>query len=146
LSNDLEWRRSIANVLEANAIEFAFASTIEQCKDIVAHNRVGLIFWDSRSGEKTYLGLIRSVWSVDRSVKIVAICRTDEWGRYVETAQSGAFGVIPIPCQPTDVEWVIRRAVRAERAARKTLAENTSKIRSPQEPSIILPRRSTVFC
>ena len=113
LSTDLEWRRSLAHILTSNGIDFAYASSIEDCKEIVAREYVGLVFCDSHLADGTYRGLVRSVRSLDRRVKIVVISRMNDWNERLVTACIGAFGVIPFPCQPTDIEWVLSRAVRA---------------------------------
>lgn len=114
LSADLEWSNAIGHHLSANGIGCAFASSIEDCKEIVARESVGLIFWDTHLADRTYQDLLRSMWSLDRRVKIVVISHVDDWNEQLATARMGAFGVIPFPCQPTDIEWVLSRAVRAE--------------------------------
>jgi len=115
LSNDLELRRALGRLLSANEVDFNYASSIENCKEIVARECVGLIFWDSHTWDGTYRDLARSVRSLDRRVKIVVISHNDDWDEHLSTTQMGAFGVIPFPCEPTDVEWVLSRAVRAKR-------------------------------
>jgi DNA-binding NtrC family response regulator len=115
LSTDLEWRRDVAHILTANGIDFVCASSIEDCKEIVVRESVGIIFWDSHLAVETYQDLLASMLSLDPRVKIVVISHMDDWDKHVETARMGAFGVIPFPCQPTDIEWVLSRAIRAER-------------------------------
>jgi DNA-binding NtrC family response regulator len=115
LSTDLEWRHGLARILSDNGIDFAFATNVADCREIVAREYVGLIFWDSHLADGSYCDLLDSVQSLDRRVKIVVISHLDDWNRQLETARMGAFGVIPFPCQPTDVEWILSRAFRAER-------------------------------
>ena|SRR5579863_7922357 len=115
LSTDLEWRRAVAEILTANGIDYACASSIEDCKEIVARESVGLIFWDSHLADGTFQDLFRFMSSLDPRVKIVVISHMDDWDENLVTARMGAFGIIPYPCQPTDIEWVLSRAVRAER-------------------------------
>jgi DNA-binding NtrC family response regulator len=115
LSGDLECRRTLAHMLGANGIDYACASSLADCKEIVARESVGLIFWDSHLADGTFQGLLHSMWSLDPRVKIVVISHMDDWNEHLATARMGAFGVIPFPCQPTDIEWVLSRAVRSER-------------------------------
>jgi DNA-binding NtrC family response regulator len=114
LSNDLDLRRVLGRLLAANHMDFSYASSIETCKEIVARECVGLIFWDSHTWDGTYRDLARSMRSLDPRVKIVVISHSDDWNEHLSTTQMGAFGIIPFPCEPTDVEWVLSRAVRAE--------------------------------
>lgn len=115
LSTDLEWRHALARILSDNGIDFAFATSVEDCREIVARESVGLIFWDSHLADGSYRDLQDPVRALDPRVKIVVISHLDDWNRQLETARMGAFGVIPFPCQPTDVEWILSRAFRAER-------------------------------
>jgi len=114
LSTNLEWRRELAQVLNTNEIEYAYASSIEDCKEIVARESVGLIFWDSHVADESCQHLLQSIWSLDRRVKIVVISHLNDSDEHLAFAQMGAFGVIPFPCQPTDIEWVLSRAIHAE--------------------------------
>lgn len=120
LSTDLEWRHALARTLSDNGIDFAFATSVDDCREIVARECVGLIFWDSHLADGGYRDLLDSVRALDRRVKIVVISHLDDWNRQLETARMGAFGVIPFPCQPTNVEWILSRAFRAERQEMET--------------------------
>lgn len=115
LSTDLEWRRAVAQILAANRIDYVCASSLEDCKEIVARDSVSLIFWDSHLADGTFRDLLHSMWSLDPRVKIVVVSHMDDWDSHLAAARMGAFGVIPFPCQPTDIEWVLSRAIRAGR-------------------------------
>jgi DNA-binding NtrC family response regulator len=117
LSMDLERRRELGKILATNEVEYAYASSIEDCKEIVARESVGLIFWDGHLMDGGCGDLLRSVWSLDRRVKIVVMSQMDDGDKRHAIAQMGAFGVVPFPCQPTDIEWILSRAVHAERKA-----------------------------
>jgi DNA-binding NtrC family response regulator len=120
LSTDLEWRRAVAQILIANGMDYACAASIKDCKEIVARESVGMIFWDSHLADGTFQDVLHSMWSLDPRVKIVVISHMDDWDDHLAIARMGAFGVIPFPCQPTDIEWVLSRAVRAEREEAKS--------------------------
>ncbi len=120
LSADFERRRELAKILTANGIEFAYASSIEDCKEIVARECVCLIFWDGHLVDGACRDLLHSIWSLDRRVKIVLMSHADDRVKQQAIEQMGAFGVVPFPCQPTDIEWILSRAVRAERDEDKT--------------------------
>jgi DNA-binding NtrC family response regulator len=128
LSNDLEWRRALASTLDANGIDFAYAASVQDCKEIVARECVGLIFWDSHLADGTYQELLKSIRRLDHRVKIVVVSHMDDWEKQLPAAQLGAFGVIPFPCQPTDIEWVLSRAIRAEFQEAKS--EHAPELRS----------------
>jgi DNA-binding NtrC family response regulator len=114
LSTAMEWRRALARTLSENGIDFAYAANIQDCKEIVARECVGLIFWDSHSPDCSFQELLNSVQFLDPKVKIVVVSHASDWDLRPPTAPAGAFGVIPFPCQPTDIEWVLSRAVRSE--------------------------------
>lgn len=114
LSADWEWRHSLARTLEANDIDYAYAATVGACIEIVAAEPVGLIFWDSHLLDSTYQELVQSVQLRDSGVKIVVVSHTDDSDWQVQATKQRAFGVVPFPCEPTDIEWILSRAARAE--------------------------------
>lgn len=114
LSTDGEWRHSMAHTLDAQGIDCLHASCVQDCKEILSQESVGIIFWDSHLAEGTYQEFAQSVQALDRQVKIVVVSHADDWDERVASARKGAFAVIPFPCQPTDIEWALSRASRAE--------------------------------
>ena len=120
LTRDLERRRDLAKILTTNEIDYACASSIEDCKEIVARESVGMIFWDGHLVEGACRDPLHAIRSLDRRVKIVLMCQSDDREKRDAIAQMGAFGVIALPCQPTDIEWVLSRAVREERLEGKS--------------------------
>ncbi len=128
LSADLEWRRSLSHILAGIGIDFAYASNVEDCREIIARENVGVVFWDSHLADGTYQHLVLSVRVIDPRVNIVVVSHMNDWDERVEAAQMGAFGVIPYPCQPTDIEWVLSRAARAELEVART--ERLSQLQS----------------
>jgi len=113
LSTDWEWRHSLAHTLDANGMDYIFASSVEDCREIAGRESVELIFWDSHLIDGTYQDLARSIGSLDSRLKIVVVSHLDDGDRRLATAPNGAFAVIPFLCQPTDIEWVLSRASRA---------------------------------
>lgn len=112
LTTNLEWRHALARTLHANGIDCAYATRLEGCKEILAHECVDLVFWDSHLADGSYQELARSLRTLDDQVKIVIVAHQDS--TLGPAARTEAFGVIPFPGQPTDIEWVLSRAARAE--------------------------------
>jgi DNA-binding NtrC family response regulator len=114
LSTDWEWRHPLGRTLDSYGVDYAHASSVQECREIVARESVGMIFWDSHLADGTYQELAESVGSVDRRVRIVVVSHMDDWDWRLGGARKGAFAVIPFPCHPTDIEWALSRANRDE--------------------------------
>jgi DNA-binding NtrC family response regulator len=112
LTTNLEWRHALARTLYAHGIDCAYATRLEGCKEILAHECVNLVFWDSHLADGSYQELARSLRTLDDQVKIVIVSHQDS--PLGPAACTEAFGVIPFPGQPTDIEWVLSRVARAE--------------------------------
>jgi len=113
LSTDWEWRHTFAHMLDAYGLDYAFASSIEECKEIVHRDHAELIFWDSRLEPGSHHELLRLIRPPADHVKVVVVSHVDDWERPMSGARKDAFAVIPFPGQPTDIEWVLSRANRA---------------------------------
>jgi DNA-binding NtrC family response regulator len=120
LSTDWEWRHSLAHTLDANGMDYIFASSVEDCREIAGRECVTLIFWDSHLIDGTCQDLARLIGSLDGRAKIVILSHMDDWGRRLAGARNGAFAVVPFPCQPTDIEWVLSRASAREARSAQT--------------------------
>ena len=113
LSTDWEWRHAFAHLLDANGVDYVFASSVEDCKEVVDRERVELIFWDTHLEPNSYQRLLQSIGSPCDRVKVVIVSHLDDSDRPMSGARTDAFAVIPFPGQPTDIEWVLSRASRA---------------------------------
>ena len=114
LSTDWEWRHSLARTLDAQGIDCIHATSLQDCKEILSRESVGMIFWDSHLADGGYQEFVQSIPDLDTRVRIVLVSHTDDWDEPLANARKGAFAVIPFPCQPTDVEWALSRANRAD--------------------------------
>lgn len=123
LSTDWEWRHAFAHLLDANGLDYAFASSVEDCRELVDREPVELIFWDSHLDPGSYLELLQPLRPSADHVKLVVVSHMDDWSRPMSDARNAAFAVIPFPGQPTDLEWVLSRASRAT-----SLETHSSKI------------------
>ena len=114
VSTDCEWRHSLAHTLDSYGIDCVHAGNLRECLEIVAREAVGLIFWDSHLVDASYQELAESMVAIDPHVRIVVVSHMDDRDWRLGGARKTAFAVIPFPCQPTDIEWALSRAVRAE--------------------------------
>ena len=112
LTTNLEWRHALARTLHANGIDCAYATRLEDCKEILLHQCVDLVFWDSHLADSSYQELVRFLRSLDDQVRIVIVSHQDRL--LGATVRAEAFGVISFPGQPTDIEWVLSRATRSQ--------------------------------
>ena len=115
LSSDLESRRRLAKILNDEGIDPVCSPSIDDCQEFLTDHDVNLVFCDSNLVDGTYRDLLRAAPVAKRRVKVVVTSRSADWDEYLAAVRFGAFDVIPAPCQPTDVEWVISQMLRAQR-------------------------------
>jgi two-component system response regulator PilR (NtrC family) len=114
-SSDLEGRRALSNILAKLGVDPLTTSSIRECKEIIATERVGLIFCDRLLGEGNCYDLLNASRSGKIRARIVVTSSTADWDEFLEAMRLGAFDVIASPCRSTDVEWMIIQALRYER-------------------------------
>jgi two-component system, NtrC family, response regulator PilR len=123
-SADLEGRRALSNILAKLGVDPLTTSTIRECKEIVAMERVGLIFCDRLLADGNCCDLLNASRASRTKTRIVVTSSTADWDEFLEAMRLGAFDVIASPCRATDVEWMIIQALRYERTEAR-LALNT---------------------
>jgi DNA-binding NtrC family response regulator len=132
-SSDLEARRALSNILVKLGVDPLTASTVRECKEIMATERVGLIFCDRLLADGNCYDLLNASRAGRIKARIVVTSSTAEWDEFLQAMRLGAFDVIASPCRATDVEWMIIQALRYERTeARLAPKTQASSARSSQ--------------
>ena len=119
-SPDLEMRRSIVTILTRLGVDAICASTVEQCREVLAKNYVGLVFSDRHFPDGTYLDLLAPAGSTPgEKPRIVLTTYCIDPAEYHTARLSGVFEVISSPCHSTAVEWMVIQAMRDDRKRRR---------------------------
>lgn len=120
-SSDLESRRNLMQTLVRLGLDPVGVCNLAECADILAKERVGLVFCDRHLADGSYRDLLEKTKSDADRVRVVVTSRHPDWDEYLEAMRYGAFDVIASPCQPTDVEWMVIQAKRDAINGRKEL-------------------------
>ena len=132
-SPNLEMRRSIVTILARLGEDPICASTVSQCREVLAKYPVRLVFCDRLFPDGTYQDLIAVAGSSpDDKPRIVLTTYFIEPGEYREARRAGVFEVIASPCHATAVEWMLIQAKRDDRKRR----EQTVVIQAANIPGI----------
>ncbi len=115
VSSDLENRRHVSDILISQDVDPICISTLRECHEALAKNRVGLVFCDPHVADGTYQDLLAAYRLTDHKPRVVVTSRCADWEDFKEAMRWGAFDVISSPCRPTDVEWMLIQARRDER-------------------------------
>ena len=115
VSSDLENRRHLSDILLGQDVDPICISTLRECHEALAKNRVGLVFCDPHVSDGTYQDLLAAYRLTDHKPRVVVTSRCADWEEFKEAMRWGAFDVISSPCRPTDVEWMLIQARRDER-------------------------------
>ena len=114
-SSDLEGRRALSNILGKLGVDPLTSSTVRECTELIASERVGLIFCDRLLADGNCYDLLTASRSGRTKARVVVTSSTADWDEFLEAMRLGAFDVIASPCRATDVEWMIIQALRYER-------------------------------
>jgi len=114
-SADLEGRRALSNILAKLGADPLTTSTIRECKQIIAAERVDLIFCDRLLADGNCYDLLNASRAGKMKARIVVTSSSADWDEFLEAMRLGASDVIASPCRATDVEWMVIQALRYER-------------------------------
>jgi two-component system, NtrC family, response regulator PilR len=114
-SSDLEGRRALSNILGNLGVDPLTSATVRECKELMASERVGLIFCDRLLADGNCYDLLNASRIGRTKARVVVMSSTADWDEFLEAMRLGAFDVIASPCRATDVEWMIIQALRYER-------------------------------
>jgi DNA-binding NtrC family response regulator len=115
VSSDIENRRHLSDILTNQGLDPICTSSLRECHETLANNRVGLVFCDPHVADGSYRELLAAYRLTDHKPRVVVTSRGADWEEFKEAMRWGAFDVISAPCRPTDVEWMVIQARRDER-------------------------------
>lgn len=114
-TTDLEERRRLAKVLQAEGWDVTCASRVKECLETLANRRVRMIFCDFRLADGTYRDVLQFVRPLEPKIPVVVMSRLADWDEYLDVLRQGAFDLIASPSEPTDLLLVVSRTLRDER-------------------------------
>jgi DNA-binding NtrC family response regulator len=113
-SGNLEHRRSLIRILEELPLNVISVSTLEQAKEVLSRQPVGLVFCDCRLPDGSYRDLLEHAGSWRHAPRVVVTSEAGDSVDSLEAAECGASGIVRYPFHATDVELLILRAAREE--------------------------------
>jgi len=119
ISSDIESRRALVTILSRHGLDPICSSTIDESRDILAKERVGLVYCDRDLADGSYRDLLSASDHTNSKVRVVVTYRRTNWDENLEAMRLGAFDLIAAPCMEHDVEWTLLQASRdAQRVSR----------------------------
>jgi DNA-binding NtrC family response regulator len=123
----------LSNILDKLGVDPLTSSSVRECKELIASERVGLIFCDRLLADGNCYDLLNASRCGRTKARVVVMSSTADWDEFLEAMRLGAFDVIASPCRATDVEWIIIQALRYERTeARLALKPQATTASSSQ--------------
>lgn len=112
-SPDLEMRRSIMAILTRLGTDAICASTVGQCREVMAERSVGLVLCDRQFPDGNYKDVVGMAGSgANGNARIVLTTYFIDPGEYYEARRNGVFEVIASPYHSIAVEWMVILAKR----------------------------------
>ncbi len=119
VSEDAECTRQIVDFFTLWKMEPVLAVGASEAEAALENRRVELAFCDSDLPEDGFRRVLDLTSARKPPVPVVALVH-DERG-YEDATLLGAFDAIPLPCQRSDVQWVVIRAMRDQQGRRREL-------------------------
>ena len=113
-SPDMESRRSLATILTRLGLDPICTSTVSECRAMLAKENVGLVFCDRDLADGNYRDILAASRATKRQPPVVLTGHSGNCDENHEALGFGDLGVTATPYRPTDVEWMVIQAGRAE--------------------------------
>jgi DNA-binding NtrC family response regulator len=105
-------RKPLLRTLESLGVDLVVCSRVSDAEESLLKLPVDLVFCDEHLPDGGYAHLIHAHHSENCIPRVVVTTRHGDWDLYFHALAKGAFDVIRCPCNATDVEMVIIRALR----------------------------------
>jgi DNA-binding NtrC family response regulator len=111
-SSDLENRQALRDIFVELGLDPLCSASMQETQETLANTPVSIIFCERSLSDGSFRELLAQARKANPQVCVVVTSRIENRDDYLEAIRLGAFEVIPFPCHPTDVDWVIIRAMR----------------------------------
>ena len=117
VSPNLENRQDVAGMLFRLGIEAVCVPGVDQFRDLAGRETLGLVFCDRYVRGGDYCDVLSAVAGAQmkNDAKVVMMADLNGPEEYQKARQQGIFDVIPSPCRPNDIEWMVIQAKRNRR-------------------------------
>ena len=107
-------RRSVGRILARLNIDPVCVTTVQDCREKLPTDNVGLVFCDRNLSDGNYKDLlaVAACRSSRAKTRVVLMSDLIEAEDYQSAKFSGAFGIVSASCHPTDIEWMVIQAKR----------------------------------
>jgi len=111
ISHILEAQQLFASVLGQCGVAPILASTVKEAETILSCHSISLIFCSDELPEDGINGLIRQNSRPQNKVPVVVVSRSDDWHRYLNFLQAGAFEYVLYPPSGVEIERIVKNAL-----------------------------------
>jgi len=125
VSSDLDHRRTLTSILQEDGWSPLHASRLNECRDLLAKQNVGLVFCERHLADGTYRDILSVARTSTRKVSVVVTSRLADWDEYLEALRHGAVDLIPSPCKKSDVTSALAQVRRGKSADGANATEPT---------------------
>jgi DNA-binding NtrC family response regulator len=129
VSSDLQNREKVSAILSQQEIDPICVSTVSQCREILEIGNIDLIFCDWHLPDGDYRDVLGAIDRIapNRNAKLVVMSGLLRPHAYHQARRQGVFEIIPVPCHPTNIEWMVILAKRTERTNLKEFRHSRTR-------------------
>jgi DNA-binding NtrC family response regulator len=117
-SSDLQNRQALREIFVQLGLDPLCSSSMEETRETLTNIPVSIIFCERHLNDGGFREMLSMAKRTNPKICVVVTSRMENREEYLEAIRLGAFEVIPFPCHPTDVDWVVIRAMRHFRQQR----------------------------
>ena len=111
--------QALRGLLAERGLNAMCFSTVKETRDSLAGNNVSIVFCEQRLADGSFRDLLMAAKKSKPQAFVIVTSRTDDSEVSREAMRMGAYEVLPSPCSPGDVDWVVIRALREWRQRQK---------------------------
>jgi DNA-binding NtrC family response regulator len=126
VSSDIQHCTLLANSLNTRGYQTIVCLTLEECKRVIQSREVQVVLCDRQLRDGTYQDVLRHIKVLGQDVPTIVTSRQGDWDQYFEALESGAFDLIPSPCNAEEVIRILAQLPRPEPTFAKPLCAATA--------------------
>lgn len=122
ISHELGTQQVLASALGRCACAPIVTSSLQEAITILKRHPVALVFCSDDLPERNVESFIRQATRPPGGIPVVVVSRRDDWKRYVEFLQAGAFDYVVVPPNHEEIERIARAVLHQAQPMKRAVS------------------------
>jgi DNA-binding NtrC family response regulator len=110
-------RQRLADIVDSWRMETIAVASAAEAQRVLQEQAVSVVFCEDQLADGSFRDVVQAIRAAHARTPLIAMLHDDQ--SYADALAGGAFDAIPLQYRPTDIRWLLFRAIQNSENARR---------------------------